>query len=73
MIYKFNIIQCESNEIVHVGNESAFEEKWVAYEAQAKLILPFYQKLGLLLNYEVKNGLLDYEHLRQKVQYNIKH
>jgi hypothetical protein len=53
--------------------ESSFEDKWSNYEQQSQLILPFYQKLGLLLNFEVKNGLLDYEPLRQKVQYNIKH
>ena len=56
-----------------VGNESKFDQKWEKYENYAKTILPFYQKLGLLVNYEVRNGLIDYEPLRQKVQYNIKH
>jgi hypothetical protein len=28
---------------------------------------------GILFNYEVKTGLGDYEDLRQKIQYNIKH
>ena len=53
--------------------ENDFSKQWDKYENQANVVLPFYQKLGLLLNFEIKNGLLDYEHLRQKVQYNIKH
>jgi len=64
---------CGSQNINFIGNENNFEEQYRQYEEKSREILPFYQELGLLTNFEVKNGLRDYEVLRQRVQYNIKH
>lgn len=64
---------CGSKNISFTGNESGFEDAFKQYEEKSREILPFYQELGLLTNFEVKNGLRDYEILRQRVQYNIKH
>ena len=64
---------CGSHDIKFAGNEKEFEEQFKLYEEKSREILPFYQELGLLLNFEVRNGLRDYEVLRSKVQYNIKH
>jgi hypothetical protein len=55
-----------------ISNEEEFNKNWEEYEYVAEKLLPYYQHLGLLLNYNVKNGIRDYEVLRQRVQYNIK-
>ncbi len=66
-------VDCGSTNIKHISNEAGFEETFKQYEEKCREILPFYQELGLLTNFEVRNGLRDYEVLRQRVQYNIKH
>jgi hypothetical protein len=66
-------VDCGSKNISYVGNEEKFEVQFRQYEDRCREVLPFYQELGLLTNFEVKNGLRDYEVLRNRVQSNIKH
>jgi adenylate kinase family enzyme len=65
--------ECGSNDISHCNDEGKFEEDFESYERQLLEVGPFYQTLGLLNNFEVKNGLEDYESIRRSILNNIKH
>ena len=64
---------CGSRDIVRSGNAAAFESKLQQYKDMKEDILGFYDSLGLLVDYELKNGYEDYENLKEQIQFNIKH
>lgn len=64
----------ETGSLVTPCNDDVkFKENFESYEKQLLEVGPFYQTLGLLNNFEVKNGLDDYQSIRRSILNNIKH
>jgi adenylate kinase family enzyme len=64
---------CGSRDIVKSGNMSNFKGALANYKKQKDEILGFYDHLGLLVDFDLKNGFEDYEKLKEQIQINIKH
>ena len=65
---------CGSRDIQPVkGVSQDFNDKLLEEEGNLEEIMGFYDKLGLLIDFEVRRGYGDYERLRETVQCNIKH
>ena len=64
---------CGSRDIVRSGNASEFEQQLEEYRKQKDEVLGFYDHLGLLVDFEVKQGYEDYQQLKDQIQFNIKH
>ena len=50
-----------------------FEKDLSVYHSKKDDLLAFYNELGLLVDFEPRNGWEDYEKLKRQIQYNIKH
>lgn len=64
---------CGSTDITRSGNAAEFEKKLQTYRLQKEELLGFYDHLGLLVDFELKNGYEDYQDLKDQIQFNIKH
>ena len=66
---------CGSTNITEASDESKeeFMKAFAAYESVKQPMLQFYNRYGLLVDFEMKKGFDDYSKLRQQIQYTIKH
>ena len=64
---------CGSRDIKRSGNAATFEKTLQEYKVQKEELLGFYDHLGLLVDYELKQGFEDYSNLKDQIQFNIKH
>ena len=64
---------CGSTNIRREGNAAEFERVLKNYKDQKDELLGFYSHLGLLVDFEIKEGYADYAKLRDQIQFNIKH
>ena len=64
---------CGSLDIVKTGNAAKFEQELQNYRKQKDELLGFYDHLGLLVDFEVKQGYEDFDNLKDQIQFNIKH
>ena len=64
---------CGSRDITPAPISPNFEKTLQEYKNQKDALLGFYDHLGLLVDFEIKNGYADYAKLRDQIQFNIKH
>lgn len=70
---KFELIKCGSHQLIHLKDYDQLEKDFSLYEKKLIDVGGFYDKLGILLNFEVKNGINDYESIRYEISRTIKH
>ena len=68
-----NCNECGSASITHAADPQVFEERLGVYKASKDELLGFYEHLGLLVDVNLSKGFEDYDKVRQKVQYRMKH
>lgn len=64
---------CGSRNIKRAGDVDVFEQLLSNYRDSKEDLLGFYDHLGLLVDFDLKKGYEDYNNLRDKIQFNIKH
>jgi adenylate kinase family enzyme len=64
---------CGSTNISDGSDPIQFEKELEAYKANKEELLSFYDHYGLLVDYEIKKGYDDFDRLKKKIQYTIKH
>ena len=64
---------CGSSDIKRVGNPIQLEATLKEYNEKKEKILPFYDHLGLLVDFDLKRGYDDFPNLKDQIQFNIKH
>jgi adenylate kinase family enzyme len=64
---------CGSRNIKRAGDVDNFEEKLSSYRVFKDELLAFYHHIGLLVDFDLKKGYDDYNKLRDKIQFKIKH
>ena len=55
------------------ANAQLHAAQLATYNLVKEPLLQFYNRYGLLVDFELKNGYDDYSKLRQQIQYTIKH
>jgi len=66
-------VDCGSTDIKASGDPRNFEESLEQYKGSKEDLLGFYDHLGLLVDFELNQGFEDYDRLKKKIQYTIKH
>lgn len=64
---------CGSRNIQRAGDVDLFERQLANYRDSKDEILGFYDHLGLLIDFDMKEGYADYAKIRDKIQYGAKH
>ena len=64
---------CGSRNITRSGDVDQFESDLNYYNKTKDELLGFYNHLGLLIDFDLKEGYGDYQKLRDKIQMNLKH
>jgi adenylate kinase family enzyme len=64
---------CGSTNLLPGSDPAQFEQDLEVYSAQRDMLLPFYNELGLLVDFEPRRGFEDYEKLKRQIQHTIKH
>ena len=70
------VVQLTLKRYLYLGPGSdpiQFEKDLSVYASKKDDLLAFYNELGLLTDFEPRNGYDDYEKLKRQIQYNIKH
>lgn len=64
---------CGSQQFHQSSDPVVFEQNLELYNAGKDALLDFYNHYGLLVDFELRHGYDDFETLKRKIQYNIKH
>ena len=64
---------CGSCNIVKSGDLENFEKELQAYHIKKEQLCGFYNQIGNLVDFELRNGYESYDALKMEVQHNIKH
>nr|ABU80568.1 adenylate kinase [Sterkiella histriomuscorum] len=68
-----NCHDCGSSNISEGSDPISFERELNSYKSNKDELLGFYDHYGLLVDYELKKGFQDFDKLKKKIQYGIKH
>ena len=64
---------CGSTNLAPGNNPDKFNTDMALYMERKEDLLAFYNDLGLLIDFEPRRGYEDYEKLKRRIQYTIKH
>lgn len=64
---------CGSRNIQRGGDVDEFEQQLAPYRSTKDELLAFYDHLGLLIDFDMKEGYADYGKIRDKIQFGSKH